>query len=479
MNADALLSEIAAYVVSPLDGEAAFEAASWSLADALGCAILSLQFAECRRRLGPVVDGAVLSPGCRVPGTSFELDPVQGAFNIGSMIRWLDYNDTWLAAEWGHPSDNIGGLLAVSDWLARRGTPVTVRRLLEAQIKAYEIQGVLALENSFNRIGLDHVILVKIASAAAAAWLMGASGSQLTDILSNAWIDLGPLRTYRHAPNTGARKSWAAGDATARGVRLALMGMAGEPGYASALSAPRWGFQDAMFGGRTIRLGRPLGSYVAENILFKISFPVEFHAQTAVEAALSLHPRVKDRLESIRAIRIKTQESALRIIDKKGPLANPADRDHCLQYAVAVALITGGLRAEDYEDEAARDPRIDRLRAVMTMEEDPRYSADYLDPSKRSIANSIQIMFQDGTSTDDLAVEYPIGHRRRRAEGVPLLFRKLRENLASRLQPDRVEQIVALFQDRPRLERTSVPALVDLLLETAEVSSSGRAGTPG
>jgi 2-methylcitrate dehydratase len=464
MSADALLSEIASYVGSSLDGEAAFDAASWSLADALGCAMLSLQFAECRRRLGPVVDGAVLSPGCRVPGTSFELDPVQGAFNIGSMIRWLDYNDTWLAAEWGHPSDNIGGLLAVSDWLSRKGTPVTVRRLLEAQIKAYEIQGVLALENSFNRIGLDHVILVKIATAAVSAWLMDADRGRLIDILSNAWIDAGPLRTYRHAPNTGARKSWAAGDAAARGVRLALMGMAGEPGYASALSAPRWGFQDAMFGGKPISLGRPLGSYVAENILFKISFPAEFHAQTAVEAALLLHPGVKDRLENVRVIRIRTQESALRIIDKKGPLANPADRDHCLQYAVAVALITGGLRAEDYEDEAARDPRIDRLRSLMTMEENRQYSADYLDPSKRSIANSLQITFDDGTSTPEVAVEYPIGHRRRREEGLPLLFRKLRENLATRLPPDRVQKIVTLFEDRTRLERTSVSALVDLFL---------------
>ncbi len=479
---DALLDEISRYVAETrIESDAAFEAASWSLADALGCGILALRFSECRRRLGPVVDGAFVTPGCRVPGTTYELDPVQGAFNIGSMIRWLDYNDTWLAAEWGHPSDNIGGLLAVSDWLsradgaarrqngarrhgARASGPITVRTLLEAQIKAYEVQGILALENAFNRVGLDHVILVKVATAAAAAWLLGADAGEIAGVLSNAWIDAGPLRTYRHAPNVGARKSWAAGDATARGVRLALMGAAGEPGYATALSAPGWGFQDALFGGREIRLGRPLGSSVAENILFKVSFPAEFHAQTAVEAAVALHPRVKDRLDRIRRIRVRTQESAMRIIDKTGPLRNPADRDHCLQYAAAVALITGSLRAEDYEEERARDPRIDKLRGLMTMEEEPRFSADYLDPEKRSIANSLQVFFDDGTATEEVIVEYPIGHGRRRAEGIPLLFEKLRENLAGFYAPDRVEKIVDVFQDRPRLERLSVPRLVELFL---------------
>lgn len=470
-EADPLLVEIAEYVSRhPVESEAAFEAASWSLADSLGCAMLALRFPECRRRLGPVVDGAVMSRGSRVPGTAFELDPVQAAFNIGAMIRWLDYNDTWLAAEWGHPSDNIGGLMAVSDWLSRGGSAgeqargITVRRLLEAQIKAYEIQGVLALENSFNRVGLDHVILVKAATAATAAWLMGADRQRIIEVLSNAWIDLGPLRTYRHEPNTGFRKSWAAGDATARGVRLALMGMAGEPGYLTALSAPRWGFQEAVLRGEPLRAGRPFGSYVAENILFKISFPAEFHAQTAVEAAFTLHPLVRDRLDRIRRIRVRTQEPALRIIDKRGPLRNPADRDHCLQYAVAVALINGGLRAEHYEDEAARDPRIDRLRGLMALEENPRYSAEYLDPARRSIANSLQVFFDDGSSTQEVAVEYPLGHRRRRGEGVPLLFAKLRENLSGQLSTERVERIVGMLQDRQRLEAASVPQLVDLFL---------------
>jgi 2-methylcitrate dehydratase len=465
---DALLCEIAEYVADrSIDSEAAFDTAVLSLADSLGCAILALRFDECRRRLGPLVEGGELSGGSRVPGTSFELDPVQGAFNIGAMIRWLDFNDTWLAAEWGHPSDNLGGLLAVGDWMSRRsrsGRQINVRRLLEAQIKAYEIQGILALENSFNRSGLDHVILVKVATAATTAWLMGGERRQIVDVLSNAWIDLGPLRTYRHAPNTGFRKSWAAGDATARGVRLALMGLAGEQGYPTALSAPRWGFQDAVFVGQPVRAGRPFGSYVAENILFKVAFPVEFHAQTAVEAALALHPKVKGRLDRIRRIRIRTQESAMRIIDKRGPLNNPADRDHCLQYAAAVALIHGELRAEHYEQETAKDPRIDRLRGLMELEEDRQYSADYLDPDRRSIANSLQCFFDDGSSTEEIAVEYPIGHRRRRAEALPLLFEKLRNNLLSRFPSNRVDAIVQMFQDRPELERLSVPDLVNLFL---------------
>jgi len=460
---DELLTDIADYVLaSPIRSESAFDAASWSLADSLGCAMLALQFPECRQRLGPLVDGVVITSGCRVPGTAFELDPVQGAFNIGTMIRWLDYNDTWLAAEWGHPSDNLGGLLAVADWMGRRQRPVTVRRLLEAQIKAYEIQGILALENAFNRVGLDHVILVKTATAATATWLMGGDRHKIVNALSNAWIDSGPLRTYRHAPNTGARKSWAAGDATSRGVRLALMAIAGEPGYPTALTAPRWGFQDAVLDGQPVRVSRPFGSYVSENILFKVSFPAEFHAQTAVEAALDLHKRVRDRLDRIRLIRIRTQESAMRIIDKRGPLNNPADRDHCLQYAVAVALIHGDLRAEHYEEETARDPRIDRLRDRMAVEECPRYSADYLDPDKRSIANSVQVLFDDGTETEEVAVEFPIGHRRRRAESLPLLFAKMQANLSPTLPRDRIPAVVELFQDRQRLERMSVSDLVDL-----------------
>ena len=475
---DELLSEIARYVVTPIDREEAFDAAALSLADSLGCAILALQFPECRSRLGPVVEGALTVPGARVPGTGFELDPVQAAFNIGTMIRWLDYNDTWLAAEWGHPSDNLGGLLAVSDWLCRRRSSVTqlqaqphprppavtIRRLLEAQIKAYEIQGILALENSFNRVGLDHVILVKAATAAAAAWLLGGDENRVASALSNAWIDMGPLRVYRHEPNTGFRKSWAAGDATSRGVRLALMSLAGEPGYSSALTAPRWGFQDAVLHGQPLRAGRPFGSYVAENILFKVSFPAEFHAQTAVEAALVLHPRLKTRLDHVQRIRVRTQESALRIIDKRGPLSNAADRDHCLQYAAAVALIHGELRAEHYEETTARDPRIDALRSRMQLEEDARYSADYLNPDKRSIANSVQVFFDDGTATEEVAVEYPIGHPRRREEAKPLLLEKLRRNLSTGLSAERAEEVVALFRDRRKLQDTSVARLMEMLL---------------
>ena len=470
---DGLLSEIARYVAGPIQREEAFDAAALSLADSLGCAILALQFPECRSRLGPVVEGALAVPGARVPGTSFELDPVQAAFNIGAMIRWLDYNDTWLAAEWGHPSDNLGGLLAVSDWLCRRRSSaeqpdplprtVTVRRLLEAQVKAYEIQGILALQNSFNRVGLDHVILVKAATAAAVTWLLGGDEKRVAAALSNAWIDMGPLRVYRHEPSTGFRKSWAAGDATSRGVRLALMAMRGEPGYPLALSAPRWGFQDAVFHGQPLRAGRPFGSYVAENILFKVSFPAEFHAQTAVEAALVLHPRVKTRLDHVQRIRVRTQESALRIIDKRGPLANAADRDHCLQYAVAVALVHGELRAEHYEEATARDPRIDALRSRMQLEEDVRYSADYLDPDKRSIANSLQVFFDDGTSTEEVAVEYPIGHPRRREEAKPLLFEKLRRNLSSGLPAGRVEEIIAVFRDRRTLQDMPVSRLIEML----------------
>jgi 2-methylcitrate dehydratase len=465
LEPDRLTADIARYVCEDLAArDAAWEAASLSLADSLGCAMLALRFPACRVRLGPVVEGAELPGGCRVPGTSFELDPVQGAFNIGAMIRWLDYNDTWLAAEWGHPSDNLGGLIAVSDWMGRRRSnarPVSVRRLLEAQIKAYEIQGVLALENAFNRAGLDHVILVKAATAATAAWLMGGTREQVEAALSNAWIDAGPLRAYRHAPNAGVRKSWAAGDATSRGVRLALMAVRGEPGYPTALSAPVWGFQDALFDGRPLRVGRPFGSYVAENILFKVSFPVEFHAQTAVEAALSLHPVVQRRISHISRITVRTQESALRIIDKRGPLHGPADRDHCLQYAVAVALLHGELRAEHYEEETAADPRIDRLRDCMQLEENTRYTADYLDPEKRSIASSLQVFFDDGSCTEEIAVEYPIGHRRRRAEALPLIFSKLRANLAGALPPRRVETIAALFRDRGQLERLTVSELVE------------------
>ncbi|HYT94015.1 MAG TPA: bifunctional 2-methylcitrate dehydratase/aconitate hydratase, partial [Gemmataceae bacterium] len=401
--------------------------------------------------------------------TSYELDPVQAAFCIGAMVRWLDFNDTWLAAEWGHPSDNLGGILAVADYLGRRAAregrdPLTMRSVLEAMIQAYEIQGVLALNHGFNRVGLDHVLLVRIASTAVVTALLGGTRAEVINALSNAFIDGGALRTYRHAPNTGSRKSWAAGDATSRAVRLALMARLGEMGYPSALTAPNWGFQDVLFRGRPLVLAQPFGSYVMEHILFKIAFPAEFHAQTAVEAAFALHPLVKDRLEEIETIWIETQESAVRIIDKTGPLNNPADRDHCLQYMVAVGLLKGELTAADYEDSAAADPRIDRLRSRMVVMENNRMSADYLDPTKRSIANSVQVVFRGGQSTKKVTVDYPIGHRRRRTEAIPLLLAKFEENLRTRLSPPAVERILACGADQERLERMPVHEFVALFV---------------
>src|SRR5256885_12613994 len=399
---DGVLSAIADYARNfTVESQPAYETARYCLMDSLACALQALAIPACRKLLGPVVPGAVMPGGARVPGTSFELDPVQAAFNIGTLIRWLDFNDTWLAAEWGHPSDNLGGILAVADSLARNAvmsgrTPPSVRALLTAMIKAHEIQGVLALENSFNRVGLDHVLLVRVASTAVVAGMLGASTGQIVNAISNAFLDGGALRTYRHAPNTGSRKSWAAGDATSRAVRLALIAITGETGYPSALTAKTWGFYDVLFKGQRFAMGRPFGSYVMEHVLFKVSFPAEFHAQTAVECAIALHPKVKDRLQQIERIVIETQEPAVRIIDKTGPLNNPADRDHCIQYMIAVPLIHGALTAEHYEDEAARDPRIDALRQKMEVVELPRYSADYLDPHKRSIANAVQGFFTGG-----------------------------------------------------------------------------------
>jgi 2-methylcitrate dehydratase len=415
------------------------------------------------------VPGTVVPQGARVPGTRFELDPVKAAFDIGTAVRWLDFNDTFLAAEWGHPSDNLGGILATADWLSRTAAaagkpPLVVRDVLTAMIKAHEIQGVFSLENSFNRVGLDHVILVKVATAAVVSGLLGLPHEAVVNALSLAWVDGGPLRTYRHSPNTGSRKSWAGGDATSRGVRLALIARAGEMGYPSALTAPTWGFYDVLFRGRPFRFPRPFGSYVMENVLFKISYPAEFHAQTAVEAALRLHPLVKDRLEQIKRITIRTQESARRIIVKSGPLYNPADRDHCLQYMVTVPLIFGRLTAADYEDAVAADPRIDGLRDRMECVEDPQFSRDYLDPDKRSIANAITVEFADGSRTDEVVVEYPIGHRRRRREGVPLLLAKFETNLARRFPPERREAIRALCADAARLEHTPVNEFVDLFV---------------
>src|SRR5438309_764424 len=431
---DKILVELADYAASYTpDSREAIDTARHNLMDTLGCGLLALRYPDCAKHLGPVVPGATLVNGARVPGTDWQLDPVQAAFNIGAMIRWLDFNDTWLAAEWGHPSDNLGGILALADYLTRtKQKASTVGDMLIAMIKAHEIQGILALENSFNRIGLDHVLLVRVATTAITTAMLGGTKEQIISALSNAWIDGGALRTYRHAPNTGPRKSWAAGDATSRGVRLALMAMQGEIGYPSALTAKNWGFYDVLFKGNPLLLGRPLGSYVMENVLFKISFPAEFHAQTAVECALRLHDTVRNRLDQIDRVVITTQESAIRIIDKSGPLHNPADRDHCIQYMTAVGLIFGELTADHYEDAVARDPRIDALRGKMLCVEDPAYSTDYLDPQKRSIANAVQVFFKDGSSTEKVAVEYPLGHRRRRAEGLPLLIKKFEANLASR-----------------------------------------------
>ncbi len=452
-----------------MTSESAYATARHCLLDTLGCGLEALSYPACTKLLGPIVPGTVVPNGAKVPGTPFQLDPVQAAFCIGAMIRWLDFNDTWLAAEWGHPSDNLGGILATADWLSRTalasgGKPLTMHAVLTAMIKAHEIQGIIALENSFNRVGLDHVVLVKVASTAVVAQMLGLADHEIIDAVSLAWVDGQSLRTYRHAPNTGSRKSWAAGDATARAVRLALMVAKGEMGYPSVLTAKTWGFYDVLFRGRPLVLSRPYGSYVMENVLFKISYPAEFHAQTAVECAMALHPKVVDRIDRISRITIRTHESAIRIIDKKGPLANPADRDHCIQYMVAVPLIHGRLTAADYEDSVAADPRIDALRARMECVEDRQFSQDYLDPDKRSIANAISVEFDDGTRLDEVVVEYPVGHRRRRSEGIPLLIEKFKTNLARRFPPKQQRAILELALDAERLAATAVPAFVDLFV---------------
>ncbi len=467
---DREMIEIADYVTDyAIDSDEALDTACHCLMDSLGCAMLAFRYPECVKLLGPVVPGTVVPNGARVPGTRFELDPVKAAFDIGTLIRWLDYNDTWLAAEWGHPSDNLGGIFAVADYMSRnsaatRKPPLVMRDVLLAMIKAHEIQGVLALENSFNRVGLDHVVLVKLATAAVATALLGGGKDEIVNVLSQVWVDGQSLRTYRHAPNTGPRKSWAAGDATSRGVRLALMTMQGEPGYPSALTAKGWGFYDVSYRGERFRLQRPFGTYVMENILFKVAFPAEFHAQTAVECALKLHDTVKNRLSDIDKIILTTQQSAVRIISKTGPLYNPADRDHCLQYMVAIGLIHGALSADHYSDEVAADPRIDMLRERMEVVEDARYSRDYLDPEKRSIANAVQVFFKDGSSTEKIEVEYPLGHRRRRSEGLPLLFKKFRENLLTRFPGRQAEAILHLISDRQRLETMLVHDFMEMFL---------------
>lgn len=466
---DPLLDTIARYVCTDMSfSDEAMDTAQICLMDSLGCGLLALQYPECTKMLGPVVPGAVLPNGARVPGTAWQLEPVKAAFNIGCMIRWLDYNDTWLAAEWGHPSDNFGAILALADYLDRNpenpwkpNQVWTVGDVLRYAIRAYEIQGVLALANGFNRVGLDHVLLVRVASTAVACSMLGGSVQQVANALSHAWIDGGALRTYRHAPNTGSRKSWAAGDATQRAVQLALWARTGEMGYASALTAPKWGFQDVVMSGKSIELARPLGCYVMENILFKVSFPAEFHAQTAAEAAIGLHPYVVDRIDEIDVIHVATQESAIRIIDKTGPLHNPADRDHCLQYIIAIGLLHGDLNAEHYEDVAASDPRIDALRDKMVVTEDARYSRDYLDPDLRSISNRVRVAFRDGTSSPEIEIEYPLGHRRRRHEAIEPLETKFRNNTLSQFDEVDSDALLSLFHQSSVLRQMRVSDFMD------------------
>ncbi len=468
---DKVIVDIVDYVTQfKVDSKAVYETARHCLIDTLGCGLEALSYPACTKLLGPVVPGTIVPHGAKVPGTPFQLDPVQAAFSIGAMIRWLDFNDTWLAAEWGHPSDNLGGILAVADWLSRTNLaggrkPLVMKDVLTAMIQAHEIQGCIALENAFNKVGLDHVVLVKVATAAVVGQLLGLSREELINAVSLAWVDGQALRTYRHAPNTGSRKSWAAGDATSRGVRLALIARTGEMGYPSALTAKGWGFYDVSFKGKPFTFQRPYGTYVMENVLFKISFPAEFHAQTAVEAAMTLHRALAvagRSVDEIKTITIRTHEAALRIIDKTGPLANPADRDHCLQYMVAVPLIFGRLTAQDYEDNVARDPRIDALRKKMVCVEDKQFTKDYHDPKKRSIANALTVAFKDGKTLEEVVVEYPIGHKRRRKEGLPLLVEKFGTNLARRFPARQQDAILRASLNQKALEAMPVNEYVDL-----------------
>ncbi|GAB3313110.1 bifunctional 2-methylcitrate dehydratase/aconitate hydratase [Luteimonas notoginsengisoli] len=466
---DQPMVDIADYVIDArIDSQEAFDTARYMLLDSLACAMLAMKFPDCVKHLGPLVPGGEIPGGARVPGTSFELDPAQAAFNIGTQVRWLDFNDTWLAAEWGHPSDNLGTILAVADWLSRKaeregGKGLTVRDVLGWAIKAHEIQGVYALQNSFNHVGLDHVILVRLASTAVATAMFGGGKEQVINAVSHSWIDNGVLRTYRHAPNTGPRKSWAAGDACRRAVIHAINAVDKQVvGYPSALSVKTWGFYDIAFKGQEFKFERPFGSYVMENVLFKISFPAEFHAQTAVECAMQLHAEVKDRIDGIERIEIQTQEAGVRIIDKTGPLANYADRDHCIQYMVAVPLIFGRLTAGDYNDDVAADPRIDALRAKMAVSEDPQFTKDYFDPDKRYIGNSVQVFFKDGSATEKVSIDYPIGHRKRRAEGIPVLMDKFEKALRAHLPQDKVDRLMALAGEPAALDALPVSEFIQL-----------------
>jgi len=470
---DQVITDIVNYVLDyEIKSDLAYRTAHYCLLDTLGCGFEALTYPACTKLLGPIVPGTIVPNGAKVPGTPFQLDPVQAAFNIGTIVRWLDFNDTWLAAEWGHPSDNLGGILAVADWISREAVaagkkPLTVKEVLDAMIRAHEIQGVMALENSFNKVGLDHVVLVKLASTAVVGRLLGLTREELVNAVSLAFVDGQALRTYRHSPNTGSRKSWAAGDATSRAVRLALIARTGEMGYPSVLTAKTWGFYDVLFKGNAFKFQRDYGSYVMENVLFKISFPAEFHSQTAVEAAMTLHRMLKESgrtSDDIAQISIRTHEAAIRIIDKKGPLHNPADRDHCLQYMIAVPLVFGRLTAADYEDEVAEDPRIDALRDKMVTVEDPQFTQDYHDPEKRSIANALTVTLNDGTVLEEIVVEYPIGHKRRREEGIPVLIEKYKTNLA-RIFPEKQRKILQdLSLDLDRLASTPVHEFVDMMV---------------
>ena len=471
MSADQALQDIADYVIDfKVESEEALNTARNCLIDTIGCGLLALKYPNCTRHLGPLVPGTTVENGARVFGKSFELDPVKAAWDIGALVRWLDFNDTWLAEEWGHPSDNLGAIMALSDYISRvnianHKSPLSIRDVLEYMIKAHEIQGILALENSFNKVGLDHVLLVRVASTAVATHMLGGTREQIIDALSQAWADGSSLRAYRHAPNAGSRKSWAAGDATSRAVRLAMMTMAGEMGIPSVLSTPVWGFYDVSFKGREFSFSKSYGLYVMENILFKISFPAEFHAQTAVECAVLLYPEIKEKLDEIERIEVTTHESALRIIDKTGALDNPADRDHCMQYMLAVAMIEGDLVAEFYEDSFhQQNSLIDKLRNKMILKEDKRYSKDYLADDKRSIANALQIFFKDGSQTDKVEVEYPIGHRNRRQEGIPLLERKFFNSLKSIYSKEHSDRIYSLCLDKEKTEQTPVNEFMDMFV---------------
>tara|TARA_B100000959_G_scaffold15553_1_gene15234 strand:- start:738 stop:2186 length:1449 start_codon:yes stop_codon:yes gene_type:complete len=469
-NPDDVLIKIADYVLDKqIESEEAYNTARYCLMDTLGCGLLALTFPDCVKLLGPYVEGTEVPGGVRVPGTKHVLDPVKGAWDIGAIIRWLDFNDTWLAAEWGHPSDNLGGILATADYLSQKNIsegkdPLSMKDVLTYMIKAHEIQGILALENSFNRVGLDHVVLVKVASTAVISAMLGLNKEQTIDALSQAWVDGQSLRTYRHAPNAGPRKSWAAGDATSRALQLVLFTQKGQIGYPSVLTAPTWGFYDVQFKGEQFSLPREFSSYVMENVLFKISFPAEFHAQTSVEAAVILHEEIKERIDEIETVEITTHESAIRIISKEGTLNNPADRDHCIQYMTAIGLLKGDLIAEDYEDDVASDPRIDELRSKMVIKEDERYTKEYLEEDKRSIANAIMIHFKDGSSTEKVEVEYPIGHRRRREQGIPLLIEKFKVNLSTQFSENRTKEILSLCEDQSTLENSSVIDFMNLMI---------------